>query len=78
MLTITNGIYIFLCCCLLLIVGVSHYFEMKMRHYDGNSRCHFVKTLDIVTKYLTDGLPTVENLIINTDIMKIGQAFTKL
>ena len=40
--------------------------------------CNFVKTLDIVTKYPTDGLPTLENHIIDTNIMKIGQAFTEL
>ncbi len=37
-----------------------------------------MKTLDIVTKYLTDGLPTLENLIIDTNIMKIGLAFTEI
>ena len=51
---------------------------MKMRHYDGNSRCNFVRILDIVTKYLTDGLPTLENIIIDTNIMKISQVFSKL
>ena len=51
---------------------------MKMRDYDGNSLGNFVKTVDIVTKYLTDGLPTHENLTIYINIMKIGQAFNKL
>ena len=49
-----------------------------MRHYDGNSRCNVVKNLHIVTKYLADELPTLENFIIDTNIMKIGQEFTKL
>ncbi len=49
-LAITNCVCIIMCCCLLLTEGVPHKFLMKMRHYDGNSRCNFVKTLDIVTK----------------------------
>ncbi len=40
--------------------------------------CNIVKTLDVVTKYQTDGLPTLENLIINTNIVKIGLAFTEI
>ena len=51
---------------------------MKIRHCDGNSCCNFVKSLDIVAECLTDGQPTLENLIIDTNIMKIGQVFTEL
>ena len=50
---------------------------MKIRHCDGNSCCNFVTILDIVAECLADGLPTLENLIIDTNIMKIGQVFTE-
>ena len=64
--------------CVLLFVVNCWCVALICNENDGNSQCNFVKALDIVTKYLTDGLPTLENLIIDTNIMKIAQAFTKL
>ena len=50
---------------------------MKMVYICDKILCNFVKTFHIVTTYLTNGLPSLENIIIYTNIMKIGLAFPR-